>query len=66
MKTSFALLGLALLAACSGGNAGPDGATAGENQALDEAAEMLENKQLSASAIPPAPQGQAPAATDKN
>lgn len=46
---------LFLLAACGGSSDAPGGVTAGEAKALDEAAEMLEAKQLSPSAIPPAP-----------
>lgn len=46
---------LFLLAACGSSNDAPGGVTAGEAKALDEAAEMLEAKQLSPSAIPPAP-----------
>lgn len=59
-----ALAPLFLLAACSSGNDAPGGVTAGEASALDEAAEMLEARQLSPSAIPPAPRGEAaPAAS---
>lgn len=63
----IALAPLVLLAACGSGNDAPGGVTAGENKALDEAAEMLEQRQLSPSAVPPVPQAQqgqqAPAAT---
>lgn len=51
----LSLVPLLLLAACGSGNDAPGGVTAGEAKALDEAAEMLEAKQLSPSAIPPAP-----------
>lgn len=50
---------LFLLAACGSGNVAPGGVTAGEAKALDEAAEMLESRQLSPSAIPPAPREEA-------
>jgi hypothetical protein len=56
--TWISLAPLALLAACGSSSEAPGGVTAGENKALDEAAEMLEERQLSPSAIPPAPQGQ--------
>jgi hypothetical protein len=56
----LSLLPVALLAGCGGGNDAPGGVTAGENKALDEAAEMLESKQLSPSAIPAAPRAQTP------
>ncbi len=49
---------LFLLAACGSSSDAPGGVTAGEAKALDEAAEMLEAKQLSPSAIPPAPRDQ--------
>lgn len=54
----IALIPLILLAACGSGSEDPGGVTAGENKALDEAAEMLEQRQLSPSAIPPVPQAQ--------
>lgn len=53
-----ALVPLFLLAACGSGNDAPGGVTAGEAKALDEAAEMLEARQLSPSAIPPAPRAE--------
>ncbi|MFM6931667.1 MAG: hypothetical protein ACKOUT_05425 [Novosphingobium sp.] len=64
MKHVF-LAPLLLLAACGSSNDAPGGVTAGEAKALDEAAEMLEARQLSPSAIPPAPRGEpaAPAST---
>lgn len=43
-----------LLAACdSGGAEAPGGVSAGEAQALDEAAEMLDKRQLPPEALPP-------------
>lgn len=59
----LALAPLFLLAACGSGNDAPGGVTAGEAKALDEAAEMLEAKQLSPSAIPPAPRAEPAAST---
>lgn len=58
----LALAPLFLLAACGSGSNAPGGVTAGEAKALDEAAEMLEAKQISPSAIPPAPRGEPPPA----
>lgn len=55
----YALAPLLLLAACGSGNDAPGGVTAGEAKALDEAAEMLEARQLSPSAVPPAPRVEA-------
>ena len=55
------------LAACGSGQAGPGGETAGEAKALDDAAEMLEQRRLPDDALrpPAAPdrqaQGQQPA-----
>lgn len=54
----LALAPLLLLAACGRGNDAPGGVTAGEAKALDEAAEMLEARQISPSAIPAAPRGE--------
>lgn len=63
----LALVPLLFLAACGSSNDAPGGVTAGEAKALDEAAEMLEAKQLNPSAIPPAPRGEpAPSAAQKN
>ena len=53
-----ALAACTLLAACGSGSDAPGGVTAGENKALDEAAEMVERQQLPPSAIPPAPAAQ--------
>ncbi|QUL37095.1 hypothetical protein [Erythrobacter sp. JK5] len=53
---SIAALGLfcALLAACDGGSSGsgPGGVSEGEARALDEAAEMLDARQLPDGALP--------------
>ena len=50
----LALLPLALLAACgpSDSDPGPGGVTVGEAKALDEAAEMLEQRRLPPDALP--------------
>ncbi len=53
-----ALLLIAALAACGRGDEGPGGVTRSEQKALDDAAEMVEQKQLNPSAIPPAPAAQ--------
>ena len=52
----LALLPLALLAACgpSESDPGPGGVTVGEAKALDEAAEMLEQRRLPADSVPTA------------
>lgn len=60
LRTPLGLLPLALVAAC-GSSEAPGGVTAAENKALDEAAEMVEAKQLPASAVPPVVQGRTPA-----
>ena len=61
MRTSALLLALGALSAC-GSEPGSGGATAGEAQALDDAAAMIEEKRLPDSALrPPA----APQATAK-
>jgi hypothetical protein len=51
-----ALVPLALLAACgpSDSDPGPGGVTVGEAKALDEAAEMLEQRRLPPDALPSA------------
>ena len=50
----LALLPLALLAACgpSDSDPGPGGVTVGEAKALDEAAEMLDQRRLPPEALP--------------
>jgi len=52
----LALLPLALLAACgpSDSDPGPGGVTVGEAKALDEAAEMLDQRRLPPEALPSA------------
>ena len=52
----FALLPLALLAACgpSDSDPGPGGVTVGEAKALDDAAEMLDQRRLPPEALPSA------------
>ena len=52
----LALLPLALIAACgpSDSDPGPGGVTVGEARALDEAAEMLEQRRLPPEALPSA------------
>jgi len=63
MKTPFALLLAMVLAACGKGeNApGPGGVTAGEARALDEAAEMIEQRRLPPAALrPPAAPAEGP------
>ncbi|WP_310533618.1 hypothetical protein [Novosphingobium sp.] len=54
----LAIAPVLFLAACGSSSDAPGEVTAGEAKALDEAAEMLEAKQLSPSAIPPAPRGE--------
>ncbi len=53
MRTLCALLALSLLAACgkSDNAPGPGGVTVGEAKALDEAAEMIEQRQLPPEAL---------------
>ncbi len=57
-----ALLPLALLAACSPSDSdpGPGGVTVGEAKALDDAAEMLEQRRLPPKAIAPTAPGAGP------
>jgi hypothetical protein len=65
MRIFCALLGLAALTACgkSDNDPGPGGVTVGEARALDEAAEMVEQRRMPASALrPPAPAPSASAA----
>lgn len=51
---SFALIAPVLLAACGGGgNTGAGAVSEGEARALDEAAEMLEERRLPDGALPP-------------
>jgi hypothetical protein len=66
----LALLPLALLAACgpSDSDPGPGGVTVGEAKALDEAAEMLEQRRLPPDTLPSQAQPSAspsPDTTDK-
>jgi hypothetical protein len=59
MRTMCSLFAMTLLAAChkSDNAPGPGGVTVGEARALDQAAEMIEQRQLPASALrSPAPQ----------
>ena len=62
MRTLPVLLALSLLAACGqGDNApGPGGVTVGEARALDEAAEMIEQRRLPEAALTPSPVKPAP------
>ncbi|MBW8753070.1 MAG: hypothetical protein JF595_02785 [Sphingomonadales bacterium] len=55
MRHSFALIALATLAACgkSDNAPGPGGVTVGEARALDEAAEMIDQRQLPKEALRP-------------
>lgn len=55
VRHSAALLLITTLAACGRGDEGPGGVTRSEQKALDDAAEMVEQRQLNPSAIPPAP-----------
>ena len=58
---------LATLAGCGRSEEGPGGVTRSEQKALDDAAEMVEQKQLNPSAIPPVPAvGPAPVASQSN
>ena len=59
----FALAPLLALAACSGEDRRAGGTTASEARALDDAAEMLEERQVPAGTVPgAAPTAAAPAA----
>ncbi len=62
MARALALIALAALAACSkSDNApGPGGVTIGEARALDEAAEMIEQRRLPQEALRPAAASPAP------
>jgi hypothetical protein len=55
MRQTFALLAAAALAACgkSDNDRGPGGVTVGEARALDEAAQMLEQRRIPAEAPRP-------------
>ena len=58
MRTALALAGLLTLAACgkADNDPGPGGVTVGEAKALDEAAEMLEQRRTpAAGAVDPTP-----------
>lgn len=57
-------LACALLAACgnNGESSDPGGVTPGEKRALDDAAEIIEQRQLPPSAIPSPPPASQPAA----
>ena len=61
------LLTLALLAACSPSDSdpGPGGVTVGEARALDEAAEMLEQRRLPPEALPEGAESGQPADQDE-
>lgn len=63
MRTAPILLALVLLAACGkGDNApGPGGVTVGEARALDEAAQMIDERRLPQSAFSPSATASAPA-----
>jgi len=65
MARALALIALAALAACSkSDNApGPGGVTIGEARALDEAAEMIEQRRLPQEALHPVSPSPAPSAT---
>jgi hypothetical protein len=56
MRQTFALLAVAALAACgkSDNDPGPGGVTVGEARALDEAAQMLEQRRMPTEALYPA------------
>jgi hypothetical protein len=63
----LALVGAALaLASCGGGDndPGPGGVTVGEARALDEAAEMLDERRLPDEALPAAEGSERPAADE--
>lgn len=58
---------LASLTGCGRSDEGPGGVTRSEQKALDDAAEMVEQKQLNPSTIPPAPAvAPAPVASQSN
>ncbi len=63
MRSSLALTAILLLAACgqADNEPGPGGVTVGEARALDEAAEMIEQRRMPAEALGVAPD--APAAS---
>jgi hypothetical protein len=66
MRQTFVLFAVAALAACgkSDNDPGPGGVTVGEARALDEAAEMIEQRRMPAEALrSPAPAASASAAT---
>jgi len=54
MRSAIALVALALLTSCGPGenDPGPGGVTVGEARALDEAAEMIEQRRLPPEALP--------------
>ncbi|MCB2060963.1 MAG: hypothetical protein KDE21_10680 [Novosphingobium sp.] len=54
MRRAIALLASAVLASCGPGenDPGPGGVTVGEARALDEAAEMIEQRRLPPEALP--------------
>ncbi|UIP07495.1 hypothetical protein LY632_03605 [Erythrobacter sp. SDW2] len=60
-RLACAAVMLALLSACGPGenDPGPGGVTVGEAKALDEAAEMLEERKLPPEALDPSPQPEA-------
>lgn len=62
MKHLAPLVPLALLAACGRSDATAGGVTASEARALDEAAEMIEERRLPDAALTPAPRASMPAA----
>jgi len=57
IKLLYAIFAIGLLESCSSSDdaSSPGGVTAGEAKALDEAAEMVETKQLPPEALPPTP-----------
>lgn len=63
----LALIPLALLAACgpSENDPGPGGVTVGEAKALDDAAEMLDQRRLPPDALPSASSSAQPSSQDK-
>jgi len=64
MRQTFVLLAVAALAACgkSDNDPGPGGVTVGEARALDEAAQMLEQRRMPAEALRPKASPSTPAA----